>query len=126
MRTQTILLVEDKGPVRSVLQETLTELGYAVLEAANGEVALELAQTHEGPIDLLLSDIVMPGMHGNEVARRFRAIRPETRVILMSGYTSKAVAKNIVSASGAGFIAKPFSLAELTNSLRSALGDDAG
>lgn len=118
---QTILVVEDKEPVRSVLLEILGDLGYEALEASDGEHALEIARTHEGPIHLLLADIVMPGLQGDEVARRLRALRPETRVLFMSGYTKKAVADSLVEESGAEFIPKPFSLPELTEKLRAIL-----
>lgn len=120
---QTILVVEDKEPVRSVLLEILIDLGYAVLEASDGQHALELARSHEGPIHLLLADIVMPGMQGDEVARRLRAFRPEAKVLFMSGYTKKAVADSLVAESGAAFIPKPFSLPELTEKLRAVLGE---
>ncbi len=120
---QTILVVEDKEPVRSVLLEILNDLGYLVLEASDGEHALELARSHDGPIDLLLADIVMPGIQGDEVARRLREMRPATRVLFMSGYTKKAVADSLVAESGAAFIPKPFSLPELTEKLRAVLGE---
>ena len=123
--THTILVVEDKQQVRSVIVDTLEHLGYAVLEASNGDHALEVARNHTGTIDLLLADIVMPGMHGDEVARRFREIRPEIRVLFMSGYTKKSVADELVSTSDAAFIAKPFSLPELTEKLRSVLDGDS-
>jgi two-component system, cell cycle sensor histidine kinase and response regulator CckA len=119
---QTILVVEDKEPVRSVLLEILVDLGYTVLEASDGAHALELARAHDGPIHLLLADIVMPGMQGDEVARRLRTIRPETKILFMSGYTKRAVADSLVAESGAAFIPKPFSLPELTEKLRSILG----
>ena len=111
--TKTILVVEDKGPVRSVLFEILENLGYTVLQAPDGEQALSLAEDHDGAIDLLLVDIVMPGLQGNEVAERLRATRPQTRVLFMSGYTKKTTAQNLITKSGAGFLAKPFSLPEL-------------
>jgi len=118
---QTILVVEDKEPVRSVLLEILAGLGYEALEASDGEHALEIARTHDGPIHLLLADIVMPGLQGDEVARRLRALRPETKVLFMSGYTKKAIADSLVEESGAAFIPKPFSLPELTEKLRAVL-----
>ena len=120
---QTILVVEDKEPVRSVLLEILVDLGYTVLEASDGAHALELARTHDGPIHLLLADIVMPGMQGDEVARRLRSFRPETKILFMSGYTKQSVADDLVLQSGASFIAKPFSLPELTEKLREVLGE---
>jgi hypothetical protein len=117
----TILVVEDKEPVRSVLLEILGDLGYTVLEASDGEHALDIARAHEGPIHLLLADIVMPGMQGDEVARKLRGLRPETKVLFMSGYTKKTVADTLVEESGAAFIPKPFSLPELTEKLRAVL-----
>jgi len=123
--THTILVVEDKQQVRGVILDTLEHLGYAVLEASDGTHALEVAAAHTGPIDLLLADIVMPGMHGDEVARRLKEIRPEAKVLFMSGYTKKSAADDLVSSSGASFIAKPFSLPELTEKLRSIFGGDS-
>jgi CheY-like chemotaxis protein len=120
--SKTILVVEDKGPVRSVILETLEHLGYAVLEAADGTHALDIAAAHPGPIDLLLADIVMPGMQGDEVARRFAALRPEARVLFMSGYTTRPVADELAASSGASFIPKPFSLQELSDALEAILG----
>jgi CheY-like chemotaxis protein len=119
--TKTILVVEDKEQVRSVILETLEHLGYAVLEAADGTRALELAADHDGPIDLLLADIVMPGMHGDEVARQFQGIRPQAKVLFMSGYTTRSTAEQLKATAGASFIAKPFSLPELTDTLRKVL-----
>ena len=118
MSGKTILVVEDKAPVRAVLREILDNLGYAVLEAPEGIQALELATTHDGPIHLLLADIVMPGMQGDEVARRFRAIRPDAKILFMSGYTKKSVADDLVAETGASFIPKPFSLPELADKLK--------
>ncbi len=99
----TILLVEDDDSVRDFVGFVLRQQGYDVLEAEHGPRALEVAQAHEAPIDLLISDVVMPHMSGFEVADALRRSRPALRVLHMSGYSSDAVA------GAAAFLAKPFS-----------------
>ena len=89
--TGTVLVVEDQASVRRFATRTLRNSGHTVLSAGYGEEALEVAQDYEGPIDLLLTDVVMPGMRGPEVARRLTTLRPETVVIYMSGYPDGAL-----------------------------------
>jgi CheY-like chemotaxis protein len=86
--TETVLVVEDDEHVRHRVQGALARHGYHVLEAASAEAALNLAEQHPGPIDLLLSDIVLPGMHGPELAERLAVARPAVPTLLMSGYTA--------------------------------------
>jgi two-component system cell cycle sensor histidine kinase/response regulator CckA len=83
---ETLLLVEDEADVRGLVREMLTSLGYDVVEAAGAQEALSVAEAHHGPIHLLLTDVVMPGMGGPELARRLTAVRPDIRVLMMSGY----------------------------------------
>jgi CheY-like chemotaxis protein len=84
----TVLLVEDEASVRGAVRQQLVRRGYRVLAARHGVEALALAAGHDGPIDLLLTDVVMPQMGGPELARRMRQLRPETRVLYMSGYAA--------------------------------------
>lgn len=107
--TQTILLAEDEEMVRHLARESLTLHGYTVLEAANAEEALLIAQQHEGPIHLLLTDVVMPRISGKELAERLVTLRPETRVLYMSGYTDQAIVHHGILDGDIDFIGKPFS-----------------
>jgi CheY-like chemotaxis protein len=116
---QTILLTEDEAPLRSVLRSVLTDAGYVVLTAGSGLEALEIAARHEGPIGLLLTDVVMPGMRGPELAKKLRESRPTVRVLLMSGYADDRLGD--LGPEGT-ILAKPFSADLLTERVRQALG----
>ncbi len=118
--TETVLVVEDEVMVRSLSREILEEAGYRVLEAKDGEQALRLATAHVGPIHALLSDVVMPGMTGPETAERIRAVRPEIRVLYMSGHTEDPAIES-GQAGDAPLLAKPFSPAALTAWIRESL-----
>jgi PAS domain S-box-containing protein len=118
--TETILLVEDEDPTREAVHRTLVRAGYKVMEARNGVEALEVAGTHEGAIDLVLTDSMMPEMGGAELARQLRKARPEICIVMMSGYTEDA----LVSDNGVAdrfFIEKPFTRADLMLVIRAAL-----
>jgi two-component system, cell cycle sensor histidine kinase and response regulator CckA len=101
---ETILLVEDEAPIRSIVYLTLESEGYHILEAEDGEQALAIAEAHQGPIHLLISDMLMPELDGLGLAQRLQADRPELRVLLMSGYISEM----LVLHAGLDFIQKPF------------------
>jgi signal transduction histidine kinase/CheY-like chemotaxis protein len=116
---ETVLVVEDEEAVRQYAVESLERSGYHVLSASSGEGALQIAGTHEGTIHLLLSDVVMPGLKGPELARRLRAMRPGLRVLLMSGYAADVVTG--ADLSDATLVAKPFSPASLARVVRTAL-----
>ena len=118
----TVLVVEDERAVRDLVRVALTRAGYRVMTARDGEEALTRAAAHDGPIDLLLTDVVMPGLNGREVARRFRDARPSSRVLFMSGYTSDVVAGEGVLAGDAELLMKPFTPDELAARVRVALG----
>jgi PAS domain S-box-containing protein len=113
--TATILLAEDDASVRELVRMMLSKKGYHVLCASDGEQATEMAAKHGGAIDLLLTDVVLPGLNGREVAERMRAARPELRVLYMSGYTDDAILRRGVLAQRSSLIQKPFSAAELTS-----------
>jgi CheY-like chemotaxis protein len=115
----TVLLVEDEDAVRDLAREILQERGYAVLEARNGREALEVAARTPGPISLLLTDVVMPGMVGPELARRLVIGRPALKVLYVSGHPDRAVAGE-ARAPGL-FLHKPFSPEELATKVREAL-----
>jgi len=105
---ETVLLVEDEEGLRQLLKTVLDGAGYRVLEAGNGTQALELSGAHAGPIDILVSDVVMPGMSGRELVERIVPLRPEARVLLISGYTQTAGFENTIARAGAAFLQKPF------------------
>jgi PAS domain S-box-containing protein len=119
--TETILLVEDDPSLRELGREILAEQGYVVLEAGAGKVALELARGHAGPIHLLLTDLVMPGMSGRELAERVKQIHPEANVLFMSGYTDDALGSQGTLAQDAAFVGKPFTLDGLLRKVRETL-----
>jgi len=117
----TILLVEDERLVRVLARKVLEQAGYRVLVAEGGAQALELARGHNGVIDLLVTDVVMPEMSGREVMRRLLQERPAVRVLYMSGYSDEAVAQHGVLDVGTSFIAKPFTPTTLAAKVREVL-----
>ena len=123
--TETVLLVEDEPDVAELLVNALEGNGYTVLRAARGAEALEIVRTYSASIHLLLTDVVMPGMNGRELADRATALRPEMQILYMSGYSDDAVLQRGVEAARAHFIAKPFSIKLLTSTIREVLGPAA-
>jgi PAS domain S-box-containing protein len=119
---ETILLVEDDEMVRGIARAILRQAGYKVLEAADGESAMETCRLHEGTIHLVLTDVVMPRMSGRVVADRLRELRPDLSVLFMSGYTEEAVVHHGVLNAGVNFIEKPFTPESLTSKVRQVLG----
>ena len=120
---ETILLVEDDEAVRTLARTVLEGRGYRVLVASDGEAALSVAAAHEGTIDLLVSDVVMPRLGGREVANRLREARPGLRTLFVSGYTDDAILRHGVAAGRDPFLAKPFTPEQLTRSVRDVLDD---
>ena len=116
---ETVLVAEDEDAVREFAVESLRRHGYQVIAAQSGEEALKVASTHDGAIHLLLTDVVMPGMTGPELAKRLRALRPDLHVLLMSGYAADVVTSDDLK--DAALVAKPFSPASLTRAVRNAL-----
>jgi len=119
--TETVLLVEDAALVRAVTKQVLERQGYMVLEAADGEAALQLAQRHRGPIHLLLTDVVMPRVSGRELAEQFARLRPDTSVLYTSGYTDDSVVRHGILESGTAYLQKPFSPESLARKVRDVL-----
>jgi CheY-like chemotaxis protein len=116
--SETILLVEDEPSVRELARRILHSRGYNVLVAMDGPSAIEMVEHSQQHIDLLLTDVIMPGLNGQDVAERVRALRPDIRVLFMSGYNEEAVLRDGVLAAGAAFLEKPFSPSELLNRVR--------
>jgi CheY-like chemotaxis protein len=119
--SETLLLVEDEEGVRDLIREWLAGHGYEVLTAGNGVEALELISGFDGRIDLLLADVVMPQMGGPALAKRLMTLRPETRVIYLSGYADEALGDRQVLENGAAFLQKPFALESLVRKVREIL-----
>ncbi|AGZ39832.1 hybrid sensor histidine kinase/response regulator [Actinoplanes friuliensis] len=115
---ETLLVVEDEAALRDVAGRILSGAGYRVLAADGGSQALELAALHEGTIDLLVSDVVMPGMLGKELAERLTVVRPDTRVLYMSGYAQPVLASQGTLEPGVALLEKPFTAADLLSAVR--------
>jgi len=118
---ETILLVEDELAVRSLARDVLQAQGYTVIEARDGRHALEICELRFGGIDLLLTDVVMPGIGGRELAARLAELRPAMPVIYMSGYTDTAVVQHGVLDPGTTFLQKPFTPDALARKVRQVL-----
>lgn len=119
--SETVLVVEDQPELRKLTADVLKTNGYRVIEASNGEEALDAASQYQGAIHLLLTDVVMPVMEGRELAERLKLLRPEIRVLYMSGYSENSIAHGGVIESGLAYIPKPFTLDALTATVRAAL-----
>ena len=119
--TETILLAEDDAILRPLARTLLQKLGYTVLEGEDAESALAAARPHAGPIHLLVADVVMPGPSGRELARQLAQIRPETRVLYISGYTDDAIVHHGMLEAGLNFLQKPFTPAVLARKVREVL-----
>jgi PAS domain S-box-containing protein len=118
---ETLLLVEDDSAVRQATRKLLVRLGYKVLEADGPAAALELGRVYVGSIDLLLTDVVMPGRDGRALGAELRALRPKLRVLFMSGHTDDSVIREGTLEPGTAFVQKPFTSAALAHRLRSLL-----
>jgi two-component system, cell cycle sensor histidine kinase and response regulator CckA len=119
--SEVVLLVEDEAGVRELAREYLEMSGYTVIVAADGHTAIELAALHNGVIHLLMTDMVMPGIGGRELAERVQAVRPDIKILYMSGYTDQAVVHQGILGTDAPLLQKPFTLATLTTKLREIL-----
>ena len=119
--TETILLVEDDPELRALALDILRGSGYTVLEARQGNEALLVLERHAGPIHLLVTDVVMPQMGGRALAERLASLRPEMKVLYVSGYSEAAIAQHGVLDPGTAFMAKPFTADELTRKIREVL-----
>ena len=117
-RMETILVVDDEALVRSLARDILLDAGYRVLEAEDGEQALRIAEEHPGAIHVLLTDVVMPGLNGKELAARVAALRPDTRMIFMSGRAAEVIGEAGVLIPVDTFLAKPFTVDRLLNKVR--------
>jgi CheY-like chemotaxis protein len=118
---ETVLLVEDEPVVRELAVATLREKGYTVVEAVNGEDGLRMARQHDGKIDLVLTDIVMPVMGGKEMADALRTSHPDAKILFTSGYSQDAMGHHGVLRPGLLFLQKPYISTTLARKVREAL-----
>ena len=119
--TETVLFVENDAAVRSLVRDILESNGYVVLEASRAVEALEASQKHGGPIQLLLTDVVMPDFRGQKLADRLKTSRPEAKVLYMSGYTDTAIVQHGLLEPGVAFLQKPFTPEALSRKVREVL-----
>ena len=119
--TETVLLVEDEDVVRGLAQRILEEAGYRVITANGGEEAVTWCANNAETIDLLLTDVVMPDTSGKELAERLTSLRPQTKVLFMSGYTDEAIVHHGVLDSNVEFLQKPFTPTALSRKVRQVL-----
>ena len=124
VQAETVLLVEDEAALRTLVERVLGRAGYVVLTAENGSQALQVFEQHQGSVNLLLTDVVMPGMNGKQLADQLVLRDPHLRVLYMSGYTDEAIFHHGVFTPGTHFISKPFNPAQLTRMVRKALDDE--
>ncbi len=120
--TETVLLVEDEQNVRELVGDYLRRAGYHVLEAEDGEHAMKAAAAHHGSIQILVTDVVMPHMSGSELASKLAAVRPEMKVLFISGYTDDTVFRHGVLEGGVAYLQKPFNLNSVAQKIREVLG----
>jgi PAS domain S-box-containing protein len=121
--SETILLVENTESLRNLAKELLKSSGYAVLDAESGREALRIASSFSGPIHLLLTDVIMPGMGGKQLAEQLTSLRPATRVLYMSGYSNDGIVQSGILESGALLLEKPFTREILLRKVRQVLDE---
>jgi len=122
--TETVMVVEDDPLIMKTVTKVLNSCGYTVLSAVDGNEALRVSDEHEGSIHLVLTDVIMPGMGGRELANRLEKKRPETKILYMSGYTNNAIVHDGVLEKGISFIQKPFTTHGLKKKVREVMGKD--
>ena len=120
--SETVLIVEDQANVRALAVDALLTLGYSVIAGSDGAEALRLADAHDGPIHVLVTDVIMPGMDGKAVAAQFAASRPETKVIYTSGYTDDVMGVHGILDGSVAYLPKPFTAETLGAKIREVLG----
>jgi len=119
--SETILLVEDEEAIRRLIRPCLESKGYKVLEARDGVEALAIAERHQGPIHLLLTDVEMSPIHGRALARCLAPLRPQMKVLYISGHTEDDIVRHSVLDQGAAFVPKPFAITALLGKVREVL-----
>ena len=115
------MLVEDEDAVRLFTSKALTHKGYEIIEAPTGDIALEILKEHKNKIDLLISDVMMPGIDGLSLARKIRIQYPKIKVILVSGYSEDIIEGGLEQEKDITFLSKPFSMAQLVSNVKDIL-----
>jgi CheY-like chemotaxis protein len=123
--SETILLVEDEESVRSLVRDFLLSNGHTVLEAGDGPDAIRIAETHQGPIDLLISDVIMPQTSGRELSVEIKKRLPNLKVLFISGYTDDSVVRHGIIEGEVAFLQKPFTMKALASKVREVLDDES-
>jgi two-component system cell cycle sensor histidine kinase/response regulator CckA len=123
--TETVLVAEDEQRVLRLVAKTLRQKGYTVIEARGGVEALAICRAHEGPIDLLVTDVVMPKLGGRELAAAIKAYRPQIKTLFMSGYAENSIVHHGVLEDGISFLAKPFTPDTMALKVRAVLDGPA-
>lgn len=127
--TETILLVEDEADLREIARVFLSRYGYRVLDASSTDAALSMARDFEGSIDLMLTDVIMPGMSGRQLADKVARLRPSMKIVYMTGYTDDMVVHHRILEPGIAVLQKPFTRQQLGAKVRvgrKSLGQSAG
>jgi CheY-like chemotaxis protein len=119
--SEVVLVVEDETAVRALVKDVLTSNGYTVLEASRGDEALSICDQHKGPIHLMVTDVIMPQMSGRELATRLASLRPDMKVLFMSGYTNEGIVHQGVLERDTAFLQKPFTPNSLARKVREVL-----
>lgn len=122
--TETILLVDDEDSIREIGEEILTRFGYTVLMASDGESALEIYHEKKEEIDLVILDIIMPGMGGRKCLEELLKMNPKSRIIIASCYSTNGPAKEVLEVGAKGFISKPYGIKQMLKVVREALDED--
>ena len=122
--SETILVVEDEAAILNLINTMLEKLGYTVLTASTASRAMQLVEAHAGEIRLLITDVVMPGMNGRELAEQLMSLDPTLNLLFMSGYTATVIAQLGVLDREVRFMQKPFSMKHLATKVREALGEE--
>jgi two-component system cell cycle sensor histidine kinase/response regulator CckA len=123
--SETLLLVDDAAPLRELTRQLLEDCGYTVLDSGNPAEAIRIAGQHNGPLPLVITDVIMPGLSGPALAKRLTAARPETRVLYTSGYADDAVVKHGMIGPNCAFLEKPFTRDDLVRKVRDLLDSPA-
>lgn len=123
---KTVLVVDDEPEIRKLVSAMMVQFGYTALTADSGEHALTLYRNQSGPLDLLITDVVAPGMSGPVLADKLTALQPDLRVLYISGYDSTQVVQKYVVEKGHALLIKPFAVAELRDKVEEILGTNVG
>jgi len=118
---KTILIVDDEEFIRELLSEIIAAKGFAVIEAASGPQAIDIFEQHHASIDLVLLDVILPDMDGREVYFKLKSIRPDVKIVIISGYSQTTVRQDLMDAGVEGYLAKPFEIHHVQQTIQAIL-----